>query len=115
MKSRFFAVVIAASLAGSSVAFAQSVKSTTTDVDRYGRASPDLARTAPGPVVATGPADVSRLGRASTFAPGASSQQLVAQSRSAQEYGRGDPLLARQPLESERTRVGRRLNGGQGG
>lgn len=116
MKSRFFAVVIAATLAGSSAAFAQSVKSTTTDVDRYGRASPDLARTAPGPVVATGPADVGRLGRASTFAPGgASSQQLVAQSRSVQEYGRGDPLLARQRLESERTRVGRRLDGGQGG
>ena len=116
MKSRFFAVVIAATLAGSSAALAQSVKSTNAGVDRYGRAGPDLARTTPGPVVASGPADVGRLGRASAFAPpGVSSQHLVARSRSVQEYGRGDALLAQQRLEAERTRVGRKLNGGHGG
>jgi hypothetical protein len=116
VKFRFFAVVIAATLAGSSAALAQSVTSTTAGVDRYGRAAPDLARTTAGPVVATGSADVGRLGRASAFAPrGVSSQQLVARSRSVQEYGRADPLLAQQRLESERTRVGRKLNGDQGG
>ena len=115
MKFPFFAVVVAAALAAPATGLAQSVKSAAASVDRLGRAGPDLAQA--GPAVATGSADLSRPGRAS--APlaqrGSSSQQLVAHSRSVQEYGRGDPLLAQQRLESERTRVGRKLNGDQGG